>query len=333
MIPWTNLHGGFVVAFLVVGIACAVSCFRAYFYGIVEDRNRARTYILLGSAMALVTLINPFGWKLHISIVKSLSMKSIHMLQEWQSPDFNNDELVVRFFEFAIVMAIIALSLKKDRLNWTEVYLFIFFMSQAFHARRQVILFFIVASPMLARELSMLFAKDGSWLNRRSKKLRIMLDQFKSSRIWIPASCLILILLSQFSPHLFRSDLHGFHLSKEAGAYISENKDKFKRMFNTDNMGGALVYYFWPDLQIFVDDRCDFYGDDFYMNDFMVIQQLRPTWQDVLDKYEVSSALIGRHSPLIALLKASTDWRLVFEDDMNTIFLRRGAFGDIRNEG
>ena len=328
MILWTNLHGGFVVAFLVVGIAFAVACVRAYLYRTAEDRNRARTYILLGLGMALVSLINPFGWNLHLSIIKSLTMKSIHMMQEFQSPDFNTDDLLIRFFEMAIITGIVALILKKDRLNWTEFFLFVFFMSQGFHARRHVFLFFIVAAPMLARELSMLLVKEGSLLDRRSKKLRAMLDQLKSSRVWIPASCLFLILLSQFSPHLFRSDLYGFHLSKETGAYIGNNKDKFQRMFNTVNIGGVLVFYFWPDLKIFADDRNDFYGDDFYMNDLMAIHQLRPTWQTVLDKYEVSSAVMSSHSPLAALFKASTDWRLVFEDDMNTIFLHRAAFED-----
>jgi hypothetical protein len=145
----------------------------------------------------------------------------------------------------------------------------------------------------------------------------------KSSMIWIPAYCIIMILLSQSVPSIYRQDLYDINLTEKTGAYIKSHISQFNRMFNTDNLGGSLIYHFWPDLHIFVDDRNDFYGDDFYLKEYFEVLHVKPKWKEVLKKYEVSSAVICNNQALKSLLESSEDWHLVFEDKKNYIFLRQ----------
>ena len=94
----------------------------------------------------------------------------------------------------------------------------------------------------------------------------------------------------------------------------------------TSDLGGTLIYHFWPDLKIFADDRNPYYGEDFYIDEFFEILLMGDRWQEVLDKYEVTAAVIGRSdASLGTLFKASPKWELVLEDDLNTIFVRRSS--------
>ena len=94
----------------------------------------------------------------------------------------------------------------------------------------------------------------------------------------------------------FPATLDDLQLSKAAGDFIAGHRDRFERMFNTDNMGGPLIYRFWPDLKVFIDDRFFVYGDDFVIHKYLPVFFMERGWHDVLREFDVTAAVCGRPS-------------------------------------
>lgn len=320
MIFWVNLHGGFVVGLAAAGLAFIVTLGQFLYSRTPDDLNKTGTFFLFGCAMTLVTLINPVGWHLHLSILKYMSFDVIHKWSEFASPNFNYGGITVMMFEFLILISFLVLGRNKIKIDWLELVFLLFFLYHSLHAIRHIFLLFIFAVPILARELTNMIKKYDNWFTRRSKIIAEEQKKLKGDPLWIFCICAACVTLSLTAPNLFKTDLYGNNLSAEAGVYIKEHIDQFKRPFNTDNVGGALIYHFWPDIKVFADDRLDFYGEDFFVKEYMEVLYIKPKWEDIFDKYKITSAIVANQH-LATLMTASPNWNLVYEDKKNYIFL------------
>ena len=320
MILWVNLHGGFMAGLAIAGIAFIVSVYNYLYSKDDFDKNRAKIYFFFGFALFTASLINPFGWNLHLSILHYLNMETLHKMAEYVSPDFNSAYSSERLFEFFVFTLILLISRKKNRISLLELTLLLFFIYQSLHAVRHIFLFFLLATPILGKELTRIINKNDNWFTRRSNILASEQKKLKSDWIWIPLISIALITLSLTATDLFKKDLYGEHFTSGAGMYVKNNIEKFATPFNTESLGGALIYNFWPAVKVFTDDRVDFYGDDFYGNDFLEILFIKPGWENILNKYNITSAIIANQR-LSTLLEASPNWNLVYQDKKNSIFL------------
>lgn len=320
MVLWTNIHGGFAVGLVVPGLAFIVKLCQFLYSKDHSDLKKAKTYFLLGLGLTLASMINPHGLNLHIFVIKCLSLESIHKFQEFLSPDFNSGILFITIFKFALLTFILIVAQKKNKISFLELVFVLFFIYQSLHATRHMFLFFILVVPILARELTNMINSE-SWLCRRSAIVAAEQRELKTDKIWVPVICATFILLSLLAPNLFKRDLYGRNLTLGAAEFIKDNMDKFQRPFNTDNVGGALIYHFWPDIKVYVDDRLDFYGDEFFKQEYLEVLHVKSNWEKVLDKHEITSAIIAS-KPLSTLMKASSNWSLVYEDNRNYLFFR-----------
>ena len=87
------------------------------------------------------------------------------------------------------------------------------------------------------------------------------------------------------------------------------------------DIGGTLIYHFWPDMHVFADDRLDYYGDDFFNEHYLPVTKIKQDWAQVLAVNQIDSAIITNTS-LAALLKESPDWHMVFKEKNSYIFER-----------
>src|SRR5262249_23423753 len=120
----------------------------------------------------------------------------------------------------------------------------------------------------------------------------------------------------------FPRTLEGPQLSAGAAAYIAAHTGRFDRMFNTGNLGGALIWRFWPALRVFADDRGLVYGGHFLIDEYLVVVHGRIGWWAVLDRWRVPSAVVKADVPCAALLRQSPEWTVAFQDEQNVIFFR-----------
>src|SRR6185295_14446005 len=72
-IVWTNLHGGFLALIVVLGLAAVGTAIEALFgkrFGSGGTIRDALRYGKLTLACAAASLVNPYGWNLHIHVAQ-----------------------------------------------------------------------------------------------------------------------------------------------------------------------------------------------------------------------------------------------------------------------
>lgn len=320
MVVWCNCHRAFVIGLLMVAIFAGAA---------LVDRIVGKTgaggkfWALSGLfiAMAVASLANPWGWGLHIATAKYLGMESIRSWHEYRSPDFMNGGSAVAAFELMILFLFLAMAVARPRADWLEIALVIVFLHWGLQSLRHMNLFAIVAAPLVAR---------CSWdlcqrIPALAKKLSdIGRQQAALAGGWLQmggfAGAFILLALKSDGP--FRKDFDGIWLSRGAADYIDAHIAEFSRPFNTDNLGGSLIYRFWPRLRVFVDDRNEVYGDRFILDEYFAVLNGRKDWSEVLDRHGVNSAIVDAGAIQDVLLGSSPGWRERYRDSKNAIFVR-----------
>jgi len=92
-------------------------------------------------------------------------------------------------------------------------------------------------------------------------------------------------------------------------------------IFCPDLWGGYLIYRLYPQNKVFVDDRHDLYGDDFF-KDYLKIVFVQPDWSKLLDEQHVDWILVQENSSLGTILKQTPQWIVVHEDTTAVLFRR-----------
>jgi hypothetical protein len=109
-------------------------------------------------------------------------------------------------------------------------------------------------------------------------------------------------------------------------------------VFSTDAWGGYLIYRMnpermnpgrmnpgrmYPERKVVVDDRHDLYGSE-RIRQYMILTQVEPGWQQVLEENQIRTALLPADSTLANMLRELPhDWRLAYEDKVAVVFEKR----------
>jgi hypothetical protein len=320
MIVWCNCHRGFAIGLLLVAIFAAAS-FVDRVVGRTVGWGPTRTLVGLFVAMAGASVINPWGWGLHASTAEYLGMESIRYWNEYRSPDFLSGGSAVVAFEIMILALVAALAFGRARFDWLEVLLMVLFLHWGLQSLRHTNLFAIVAAPPIARGIWSLCERAPALARRLAEMGR---QQAASAGGWFQVGCVsaAFLCLALRWDGFFRRDFDGIWLSRGANEYIEAHLGSLGRPFNTDDLGGSLIYRFWPRLRVFVDDRNELYGDRFILDEYFAVRDIRPNWREVLDRFGVDSAIVGSGSPQDTLLAVAAGWRECYRDVKNVIFLR-----------
>jgi hypothetical protein len=79
----------------------------------------------------------------------------------------------------------------------------------------------------------------------------------------------------------------------------------------------------YPERKVVVDDRHDLYGSD-RIRQYLILTQVEPGWQGVLEQWQIRTALLPSDSTLANLLRElPRDWRVAYEDSVAVVFERR----------
>jgi hypothetical protein len=73
-----------------------------------------------------------------------------------------------------------------------------------------------------------------------------------------------------------------------------------------------------------VDDRHDFYGDEF-LKSYLKMVHVEPGWDDFLRQHETHCVLVPKNAALANILAETTGWRPIYSDDVATVFVRTSA--------
>ena len=114
-------------------------------------------------------------------------------------------------------------------------------------------------------------------------------------------------------------DLDGYPV--EAMEFVEEEGLLGSRLLTTDRWAGYVILRFWPEQQVFMDDRFDMYPRSVF-DDYTEIADVGSEWAETLERRDVDVVVWDADAPLAQVLRESGGWRLDFEDDDTVVFRR-----------
>jgi len=343
---WVNLHGGWIFGMALLGIyalAALVESWRlADPVAAIRAAHRARTMSTVWAVSSLATLVNPYGWRLHLHIYHYLTDRYLmNRIDEFRSPDFHG--WAERCFAVILFLLLIALVGKPSRLrisHWLVVMLAVY---SGFYSSRNLpvssMLLVLVTGPILWNNVVSVVEKPGAWpwLARLAGWISNFSDRMDrqemdlSGHLWpIAAVVLAFVICLQGgwlgARHLINARFDREKVPAAAVTFLQEEgkgKLDLPPLFSTDAWGGYLIYRLYPTRKVVVDDRHDLYGEA-RIRDYLILMQAEPGWREVLKQWQIRTALLPARSTLANLLRElPQDWRVSYEDKVAVVFERR----------
>jgi hypothetical protein len=335
MALWTNLHGGFVAGLILVGAYGAGEVVSAVTDAEPEVRAQAwasaRRYGWIGAACLAASLVNPYGWNLHVHIAKYLVDSSIQTgIQEFMPYSFQHP--MAKYVEAMVLLSGVAAVWNAYHRRFVYAILLVLWGHAGLFSARHLPIFAIVAAPILAVCLTELAAplsemKVAEWLRRMVRGLAGFnaeigaIERIGRVPVWLGISVLMLAGLywleagpkfdASFDPKTF----------PVKAADRMGGPEYASGVFTTDQWADYLIYRHYPNLKVFIDGRSDFYGEKF-LDKYLDIVNSKWNWEKPLDEYGVRTVLLPTNASVASVLKGSRHWRVVYDDHVAILFQR-----------
>lgn len=299
MALWANLHGGFFIVFPLIGLLAA-GC-------LLERKSGAgRYFLLLGAALA-GTFANPYGWKLHLHVLEYLrSDWVVRLVSEAQSPKFQSEAMIFFLALLFTGLAIAGILFSKGR--YTEVLWIVFLSYCSLVSVRHATIWVVVLVPILAEEITNRWPGTRSFLN----------FELRSMTLW-PAVFVAGVAISPLVswPSQFPSELFPVNL-------VEKHREELKaaRVFASDQWSDYLIWRNYPDQQVFMDARHNYFGEKI-ATDSLSLMNGMPEWKTLVDRYNLNMMLIPRKSALSAVLAERPEWRILDQDSLAVLLARQ----------
>ena len=337
---WANLHGGFflgIVVLLTHGIGAVVE--KLLGNGGERQWLRARAYFVTAGLCAMASLLNPYGYRLHIHIAEYVSSSFyFEHIDELQSLGFHSFSAAP--FETMLILAIGAAFWHLLRGRAAQVILLLSWSHLGLLAARNIPPFAVLCAPgiglAVAEWLDLGRARSS---NERLGNLFASFEKVESGidevaarsagRIHlVPVVAVLGLALVLAHPGRVKSlqaefDSRLFPVDAAAALRHLET-DRETRVFCSWQWGGYLIYQLWPQMKVFNDGRTDFYGPEI-IRQAMHLWTLAPDWPDILEQYRITAALVPVDSALAWALKNKNEWRAVYHDQVAVVFERLPA--------
>jgi hypothetical protein len=314
---WTNLHGGFLILIGLLGLAAVGAVAEAWIQktpGNPMNWSPAMRWASLTAACAAASLINPYGWGLHVHVVEYLRSDWIRtVVQEFQSPSFRSESAMQ--FEVLLFAGLIAAGARFRRGQVIDGLWVLLVAYMALSSVRHVPIFVTVLAPIIASEATAWWkaggegaAKTSAWgiLNQMGQELT---PGFQRTSIWCGAFVLALAVIG--SPIPWPRDFPS-EVFPTALVHSHEQQILHARVLTTDQWADYLIFLH-PEQKVFVDGRSDFYGPEIG-NQFLHVMAGAPGWEQTIEKYKFNLVLIPSDVALAQLLKTRPEWKVAADD-------------------
>jgi hypothetical protein len=331
MLLWVNLHGSFVMGFVLLaiyGIADLVSAFRAHDESRANALVHARMLGAISALCALTSLLNPYGYKLHIHVYQYLSSRFLmEHIQEFRSPNFHG--LPAQFFLLLVALVVLTILVARGRLRSAEGLVIVFSVVSGFWAARNLpvasMLLTVVCASVLSRRWNPSLSKSGSGFTSAAFRIEQMQAGLRGD-LWP-----VVFLAITFAACLNQGKLFGYQIMNaqfseqrfpvRAVDYLVQSRNQ-DPVFSLDSAGGYLIYRLYPGTKVFIDDRHDFYGEE-YLKKYLKVIHVDPDWEQVLDNWHVTLIIFPTDSKISQVIRAAPSWRATYSDQTATVFERK----------
>jgi hypothetical protein len=334
---WTNMHGGMVGGVATMGLVVMGWSIAKLAGKDTPILNYRQIVPLIGLVIlcGLTAFVNPYGIVLPRLWFSLLSSTVLPRLISEHAPLYSQSldivSLTVLFFGLFYLIALAGTLPKWPRITWLIP---LVWLGLAVMRIRNGPLFAITAVIALSDMFPHI--RWVSWLTRHgSELLRVQPSRPSTCKkrlncrpALIPAILVLITAMLQIAAIPVPVIGHGWvkvdpkrfpvELLPELRKYEHEHP-KGTPIFNEMSFGGFIIYY-TPGLRVFIDDRCELYGDEGLMQ-YAHAYEKEPSQVDQWAKeYGFDIALTERESGFDRYLETAGGWRLVHRTAAATLY-------------
>ncbi len=334
MLAWVNLHGGFLVGFVLLGIYGIRAALRGRHAG--RDWRSVRMLGLTAGAALALTFVNPYGYQLHAHIYRYLGDRFLmNHISEFLSPDFHG--MAQKCFAAILLLAFAGAAAATRKLSASQLLVVVFAVYSGLYSARNIPVSSMLLALLIAPPLSALVDEGAGnpaipeRVRRGLRRLRDFgermgtLDANPRGHAWV----IVVVLAGLWacahggrlgSRQVIDAGFDGKRFPIEAVNFLNRSGIR-EPVFCPDYWGGYLIYRLYPQIQVVVDDRHDLYGPDF-LKHYLKVVHVEPGWDEALRGMRANWVLAPRESPLANILKEVAEWKIVYSDDRAVLFRR-----------
>jgi hypothetical protein len=323
MMVWANLHGGFVIGDVIIGLYCI---------GLIVDTVRSgqkfssvMPFLALCGVAGLSSLLNPSHAVAALTILENptalygsapIEARSLGdmLALGWRPWGF--------FAAGALGVTAVLTGFRRFSVAHLLILAFLFCISLA---KIRFVIFFVLAAVQIG----------VPYLSERLNELSRITTVRRAVLGTAASACLLLAYVSLARGHVLGVGPVDHSLyPPEAVRYIEE-KHPPPRLLNPYEWGGYLMVYL-PDYQVYIDGRGMRANDDRMVLEYDSLlgasgysMRGEPEWKYILKTNDISTVLMHRRNgvngkpiPLNEALGQDPEWKLVFEDDRSLVFVR-----------
>jgi len=323
-IVWINLHVFFVLGVGLVGLGWLDEGIK---YRFKMKNVWVWTWVLIVAITA--NLINPFGVAgiLNPLVVDSKNLANVTETQSVFELLKHLDRM--DFVEFVVVVVA----------SWYGIYeLAKKYRLKKYRFELGIVLTFGVLGMWMVRNMAMF----GLMLIAVGPEMVEEVGRFKVKGLrlkeqMVAAIIILLIIGLGLAKHDWLYS--PFKLGEEFGVGLRTDETKpaefIKRVdikgpwYNNFDIGSYLIYYFYPDEKVFIDNRPEAYSVNFFKGDYIVMHQDENKWGEMVNRYQFNAIIADYQDntswlrPFLQRRYRDPMWALVYQDENVVILVRR----------
>lgn len=308
-------------------------------YKIKVTRNdNIKKLFLVMIICACMGILTPTGITTpYTYLYKTMTGNTMQVINEHLPIDLAENKDFVAFF----VLFIVVLTFIDIKIDFKHLLYYLGILYLALNARRQVSMFLVVCTPILAKLLADIFRKYAPELQ---EKLIALTTNFYIGAVL--STFVIIIGIQNFKPTLKTPYYTNHDYPIYASKWIKENLDyKNIKLFNEYNYGSYLIY---EGIPVMIDSRCDLYtpqyntktgkskdGQDIFM-DVQNVATGKAKYNEIFTKYEVTHIITYSDSRICKKMNNDANYEKIYpltkeeksQDDRFVIYKKLDAINN-----
>jgi len=335
---WSNIHPSFLLGLAVLALWPISLILHSYLLPNENLENHTWKQVkdssLLTILATLGTLLNPYGYRLHTSIVfLSSNQYFMNYHVEWLSPDFDKIEgKILEILLLSLVVMIYFSKQKLSRLSTFELISSVFLLHGGLQAIRITPYFLIAFAFPWSRILSNIITENSERFVVRKLP---MLDRIERRASWYWMGVAVCLFMVLFLPQLNLkqwSQEPKFGPSPEKYPYVEVNyilnhtEEDSIVVAAPGSFGGFITHFSKGKLKPIIDDRNTLLGEDIYKK-FHEAELESDKMKDFIKFFKTNYLILPKNHYLICALERSQWLTKAFSGPVGMVFKIDNAAG------
>jgi hypothetical protein len=337
MVVWVNVHGGFLVGFVLLGIFWVSAAWE--WWSAREDRiedvlqkisaaQQVRKLTWVGLASVAASFVNPYGWKLHAHVYSYLTNRFLmDHIEEFQSPNFHG--VAQKCFAILVLITIVVMARKvptsaakgaaemghPPHLRLSEIFVVLFAVWSGLYAARNIPVSAVLLGMIAGPRLPDVAAGFSARMAAVQSGLR--------GHLWPLIAVMGTLAIAANGGRVGSSQMTDAHFD---GARMPVGAVDFLKeqavqgpIFSPDYWGGYLIYRLYPEKRVVVDDRHDLYGEEF-LERYLKVWRVEEGWDWSMASWRYPYLLLPRNAALTNALVGDPQWKAIYRDETAVVF-------------